>query len=70
MNISGFHFVDRQRNKNMNNETAGKYLFHVTSLLKLVIVLLLIILQFLPFLLSGFHIVMFLNYLDFPIRKS
>lgn len=25
MNISGFHFVDRQCNKNMNNEKAGKY---------------------------------------------
>lgn len=25
MNISGFHFVDRQCNKNMNNETAAKY---------------------------------------------
>lgn len=33
MNISGFHFVDRQCNKNMNNEKEGtyKYVLHIPA---------------------------------------
>lgn len=78
MNISGFHFVDRQCNKNMNNETAAKYkdIFphnipdKASNSVYIDNFTILTIFIVIFFHILIFSLVMFANYLDFLTQKS